>query len=303
MGQDDKEKTSPESMFGDWMKSAADFWLSAAKTWSAGVTDTAKMPASFSKGDFGKMQEGWQALLKIWQTSSSALASPQTLEAILKGATASPETAMKILRTTWDGYFQLYQMWLKNLGKAGEASQAFSYEGLDPGVFKEWTAFYEKEIQPILGMPQVGLTRFYQERANEAIDRFNRSQVAIAEFLHMLNLPVEKSLRVMEEKLEEQGREGKLSENFKDYYNMWIKILEGHYMTLYQSPEYAQCMGSTLNAVAEFKIAREKVLADILQFLPVPTNREMDELYREFNVLKKKVRAMGKRVEALESPS
>jgi hypothetical protein len=303
MGQEDKEKTSPGSTFADWMTAVTDFWLSAGKTWQAEAF-RASAVGEKPDGDYsGRMQEAWQVLLRTWQTSASALSSPQTLEAMLKAANSLPQAAMKILHTTWDGYFQLYQMWLKSLGRAGEASKAFSYEGMDPEVFKEWTAFYEKEIQPILGMPQVGLTRFYQERANEAIDKLNRSQVAIAEFLHMLNLPVEKSLRVMEEKLEEQAREGKLSENFKDYYNMWIKILEGHYMTLYQSPEYSRCMGSTLNAVAEFKIAQEKVLVDILQFLPVPTNRDMDELYKEFNELKKKVKTMAKRVEKLESPS
>lgn len=301
MDHDDKQRGSPDSMVADWMRSAADFWLSAAKTWSAGATDAAKSSPSFPAGDFGKMQEGFQALLKTWQTSSSALGSPQTWESIFKGATASPETAMRILRTTWDGYFQLYQVWLKNVGKVGEASKAYSFEGLEPGTFKEWTAFYEKEIQPLFKVPQVGLTRVYQERANTALDKFNQRQVAVAEFLHLLNLPVEKSIKAMQEKIEEQAKDGKLSENFKDYYNMWIKILEGHYMILYKSPEYLQSLGRILNAVDEYKAARDNVLVDVLQFLPIPTNKEMDELYKEFHVLKKTVKEMAKKVKKLES--
>jgi polyhydroxyalkanoate synthase subunit PhaE len=150
-------------------------------------------------------------------------------------------------------------------------------------------------------MPQVGLTRIYQERANDALDKFNRAQVAIGEFLQMLSLPVEKSVKVMQEKLEEQAAEGKVSENFKDYYNMWIKILEGHYMTLYQSPEYAQCMVRTMTAVQEFKLGQQDVLTDMLQSLPIPTNKEMDELYKEFYVLKKTVKEMAKKVKKLES--
>jgi polyhydroxyalkanoate synthase subunit PhaE len=301
MDQDNKEKTSPDSPFADWMKAVTDFWLSAGKTWQAGESKTFTDQETAPPGYAGRMQEGWQALLKTWQTSASGLSSPQTLEAFLKGANSLPQATMKILRTTWDGYFKLYQMWLKSAGKAGEATKAYSFEGLEPDMFKGWAEFYEKEIQPILKMPQVGLTRLYQERVNEATDKFNQFQMNIAEFLHMLNLPVEKSLRVMEEKLEEQAKEGKLSENFKDYYNMWIKILEGHYMTLYQSPEYAQCMGRTLNAVEEFKGARERVLIDMLQSLPIPTNKDMDELYKEFYVLKKTVKDVAKRVKKLES--
>jgi polyhydroxyalkanoate synthase subunit PhaE len=133
------------------------------------------------------------------------------------------------------------------------------------------------------------------------MDRFSQFQLTIAEFIHVLNLPVEKSLRVMQEKLEESAKEGKLSENFKDYYNMWIKILEGHYMTLFQSPEYVQMLGKTMGAVEEWKAAREKVLVDILQFLPVPTKKDMDELYKELYELKKTVKEMAKRAKKSKS--
>jgi class III poly(R)-hydroxyalkanoic acid synthase PhaE subunit len=194
-------------------------------------------------------------------------------------------------------------MWLKGIGKLGEEAKAYSFEGLEADTFKGWAEFYEKEIQPFLKAPPLGLTRFNQERANEAIDKFNQFQVAMAEFLHLLGLPMEKSLRVVQEKIEEQAKEGKLSENFKDYYNMWIKILEGYYMTLFKSPEYIRVLGRTVNVTEEYKAAREKVLADMLQFLPVVTNRDMDELYKEFYELKKKVKELAKKFEKLESLS
>ncbi|MGA2401190.1 MAG: poly(R)-hydroxyalkanoic acid synthase subunit PhaE [Syntrophobacteraceae bacterium] len=257
MDHDDKQKGSPDSMFADWMRPAADFWLSAAKTWSAGATGAARNSTSSSAGDFGKMQEGWEALLKIWQISSLAPGSAQTLEAIFKGAATSPETAMRIVRTTWDGYSRLYQIWMKNIGKAGEAGKAFSSEELEPGTFKEWTAFYEKEFQPFFKAPQVGLTRFYLERVNTALDKLNQLEAAVTEFLHLLNIPVQKSVAAMQEKIEEQASEGKLSENFKDYYNMWIKVLEGHYMTLFKLPEHVRSLNRTFNAVEECKLARD----------------------------------------------
>lgn len=302
MDHDDKEKGSPD-WFAAWMKSAADLWLSAAKTRPASASNVSEGSQPSSASYHGKLEEGWQALLKTWQTSSSALSSPQILELILKGSNALPESAMRMARTTWDGYFQLYQMWLKGVGKLGEETKAYSFEGLEADTFKGWAEFYEKEIQPFLKAPPLGLTRFNQERANEAIDKFNQFQVAMAEFLHLLGLPVEKSLRVIQEKIEEQAKEGKLSENFKDYYNMWIKILEGHYMTLFKSPEYIRVLGRTVNVMEEYKAAREKVLADMLQFLPVAMNRDVDELYKEFYELKKTVKELANKFEKLESLS
>jgi polyhydroxyalkanoate synthase subunit PhaE len=301
MDQDEKTKSGPEGVFAEWMKSVSDFWLSAAQTGPfAGFKVPEPMQAS-PEGYSARMEEGFQALLKIWQNSASAMGSPQTMESLLKGMTASPEAALKIIRTTWDGYFQLYRVWMEHTGKVGEATKAYNFQGVQPDSFKEWTAFYEREIQPLLKMPQVGLTRIYQERANDAVDKFARYQTAIAQFLNMLGTPVQKSLRVMEEKLEEMSKEGKCPEDFKDYYNMWIKVLEGHYMTLYKTPEYVDCLGTTLNAVQDYKTAREKVLIDLLQVLPIPTNRDMDDLYKEFYVLKKKVKEMAKKIEKLEA--
>jgi hypothetical protein len=55
----------------------------------------------------------------------------------------------------------------------------------------------------------------------------------------VLYLPLEKSLPAIEEELAEPAKEEKLPENFGDYHNVWIKILEERYVTLYHSGEYA----------------------------------------------------------------
>lgn len=301
MDHGEKQSEDTGSAFAEWMKSATEFWLSAAKTW--GPPDTGETPGQRSslRGLADRLEQGWQALFKTWQTSFSALSSPHTLEALLKGINAGPEAAMRIARTAWEGYFQLQQMWLKHAGRLGEATKAYSFEGVETDFFREWTAFYEKEIQPVLKMPQVGLTRFYQERLNDALDKMARFQTAMGEFIQLLNLPVERSLRVLQEKIETQAREGDLSENFKDYYNLWIKILEGHYMTLFKSPEYIQCLSNTLRAAQERRAALDETLMDLFQFLPIPTNREMDELYQDLHQLKKTVREMARELSALKS--
>ena len=105
---------------------------------------------------------------------------------------------------------------------------------------------------------------------------------------------MEKSFKVMQEKLEALTEEGKLPETSQDYYRMSLKILEGHYMTLFKSPEYTQVLGKTLDAMEEFAVAREEILQDIIQSLPVPSNKEMDDLYKEIYELKKRVRQLEK---------
>ena len=150
----------------------------------------------------------------------------------------------------------------------------------------------------MLNIPQVGLSRVYQERALAAVDKYNLFQAALGEFVHQLYLPLEKSYRSLHEEVAQLAEAGQLPEDAKAYYQMWIKHLEGHYMTLYQSPEYTQALGKTLSALNGWAAARREVLADALQALPVVTHREMNELYREIYQLKKQVKGLNKQLKA-----
>ena len=99
----------------------------------------------------------------------------------------------------------------------------------------------------------------------------------------------------MQDELARMADQGKLPESSKDYYRMWIKVLEGHYMTLFKSPGYTHTLGKTLDAMSAFMVARKEILEDALQALPVPTQKEMDELYREIYLLKKRVKELEKK--------
>ena len=194
-----------------------------------------------------------------------------------------------------DGYFHLQRDWLERAGRIGKSTEAYKFENLDQGAFKALTELYEKEFKQFLNIPQMGLTRSYQERMNQVADKFNLFQATVGEFLYLLYLPIEKSSKVVQEKMTELADEGKLPEDSMDYYRMWVRILEGHYMTLFKSPEYTQTLGRTLDTMGEFAVARRQILQDAMQFLPVPTQKDMDELYKDIYLLKKRIRELEKK--------
>jgi polyhydroxyalkanoate synthesis regulator phasin len=116
----------------------------------------------------------------------------------------------------------------------------------------------------------------------------------LSEFLFVLYLPIEKSSKVFHEQVAQQAEQGNLPENSGDYYRMWIKILEGHYMTLFQSKDYVVVLNQAIEAMSDFKSRREEVLRDILQHLAIPTQLELDDLYKELYETKKRLRTLEK---------
>ncbi|MGO9017856.1 MAG: poly(R)-hydroxyalkanoic acid synthase subunit PhaE [Syntrophobacteraceae bacterium] len=303
MNSEDQGKKGEGPSLEGWMKSAIDFWLSAASGWP-GMSNP-RQGSSDSQGterdDFKtRLQDAWQQPFKISKTLSSIFSDAEVLNAFITGTGAIPDSMMRTLRAGLDGCFKLHQHWLSKLDKS-DSGEPYRFENLDEEMFGAWMEIYQKEIQPILNVPPLGLNRFYQERMQQTLDKYHQYQAALAEFMRLLLLPLEKSVRVMEKEIERLHEEGKLSEDFKDYYNMWIKVLEGHYMTLFKSPDYLDSMARMLTAVQEFKMARHKTIADMLQVLPIPTNREMDELYKEIYLLKKQVKQLSSKVETGES--
>ena len=65
-------------------------------------------------------------------------------------------------------------------------------------------------------------------------------------------------------------------------------------MTLFKSPDYVKAMGKTLDALEDFVAARNAVAQDLLKTMAVPTQDELDELYKELYQLKKRIKILEK---------
>ena len=285
-------------MWSDWVKTTTTFWqsaLSANPLWSSGSgKEKSSADDSRRQKTTNRYQETAAGVLKGWQSLFHAMTDPSLAQVFFKGPETVPEIVMQMARMGWEGFNQLQQVWLKKAGSIGQSTAAFKFENLDDDVFKVWRELYEKEVRPFFKMPQLGLTRLYQERFNTAMDESNRFQSTATEFLHLLWLPFEKSFKVMQERIQILLEEGKLPDNSKDLYQMWIKILEGHYMVLFKSAEYNALLGRTLDAMNDFSQARRQLLEDALSTLPVATRKDMDELCKELYLLKKRIKVLEK---------
>ncbi len=284
MNPDYHKKPSPEPLLAAWIKWTMDFWEAMAHM-GPGLCGAGEEDAGSRTGS--DLAESCLPALTLWQAFFSLLSEPGTVAAVFEGIKAPSEIILKMAQAGWRGYFYLHQQWLAGLDPDGAETDGF--ENLDQEIFKLCTETYENDFRELLNMPQ--MTRLTQAGVNRAMDKFGQFQAAMAEFIYLLFLPLKKSLRDMRGVLEEGDF---ASEDFKDYYRRWLRVLEGHYMTLFKSPECTRTMSNTLNALEDFNQAKEEILAEALAALPIPTNRDLNELYREIYRLKKQVKAQAR---------
>jgi hypothetical protein len=171
-----------------------------------------------------------------------------------------------------------------------------------PGDGKEalnaWNTFYEKEVKPLLNLPQVGLARYYQERSNQLLDKFNSWNKASLEFLYMISGPLDESFCMLQREMEGGDQAKRFSEGMKGIYQVWVKQLESLYQNLFRSSEFIKCLSDTLDSLEDFVRARMEYMQDLGKALQLPTMRDLDEAYRELYLLKKEVHSIKKRKRA-----
>ncbi len=281
------------SMVSTWMQSMNDLWGGLG-----GKTDTFQTgsQASSTSGDDSqpKAQAAMAAALKNWQTMAGAMTTPESVAALFKGSGAMPEVLIKLAQTSMGSLVELQQSMIQRMGRMGESTQAFQFQDIDQNINRIWTGIYEEEFRQFFQIPQLGLMRTYQEKANQAADKYNLFQSTLSEFLSLLNLPFTRTVQVMQEKLGEMAENSELPEDPKVYYNMWIKVLEGHFMTLFQTPEYVDTLTRTVNTLAEFSAARDAAMEDALSLLPIAKKTDMDDMARELYELKKRLKKLEK---------
>ena len=293
MSDDPKSFSGPHNLLSLWIQTASQFWGTMLQTWSGETT----RPEAASERDGttkSRSQESLETVLKTWQRLSSVATEPGALEAFSLLTHTLPEILQKMVRAGWQGWFNLQQQWLERAGRIGQSTQAYSFTHLEEETFKAWTEIYEKEFRQFLQVPQLGLTRFYQEKYYQAIDHFNLFQSAFAEYMYLFYLPMDKSFKVLQDEVAKLAEEGKLPDDFDTYYKLWIKILEGHYMNLFKSPEYLEVMHKALDTFEQFVQTKNAVTQDILKAMAVPTQSDMDDLYKEIYQLKKEIRKQKK---------
>ncbi|HRR40570.1 MAG TPA: poly(R)-hydroxyalkanoic acid synthase subunit PhaE [Syntrophales bacterium] len=297
MSLEEKTAENTGDFLSEWMKATSDLWESTFKmaTYNRYPDDT----VGGSENGAVEDENPWKTFYEFWQALSTAIhRGEDTKQDIIRPVTDIPLVAMQALQLLLAGHLRF-----PGLLGTGETEQITDIARKMNKVFSE---LYIKELKRILNMPQLGLTRYYQERAGRALDKFSEFQSTLVDFIQLLYQPMERTLRSLQEEIKninERGQE--ILQDSKEFYKLWINRLEENYLAFLRSPEYGEAMRKTLQALHDYRVTREQLLLDLLQDLPIPTNRDMDGVYKDIYILKKRVKELenkhkGKRYEGRE---
>jgi class III poly(R)-hydroxyalkanoic acid synthase PhaE subunit len=294
--KDNTSESAQSVVFADWVKSQVGAWEEAMKrttqAWQAPLGT-----APENAGETGKQptpDEIGKGLFEFFQALSSIAGTPKPGD--FQTAKSVPDLMLKMLQPFWGYSIKLQKQWAEMTG----ATATGEPENMAELVKQMTKTLYDaqgEDFRKILNVPQLGLNRYYQERFNKAIEKASDFQSALTEFLQLLMIPLEKAHYGVQEEISKMEKEGKAAiKDSRALYQLWMQKLEDHYMALLRSDDYMNTLTETLNRLHDFRAARAEFFMDLLQNLPIPTNRDMDELYKDLHILKKRVKELERKV-------
>ncbi|MFA7683958.1 MAG: poly(R)-hydroxyalkanoic acid synthase subunit PhaE [Syntrophales bacterium] len=296
----DKKKTETEEntqgvIFADWVKNQVDVWEAAmqqtAKDWQK------PFAASQTHADAAPPPPGpdvvFKEIFEFFQFLSSITGMPKP--DAFESTRSVGDLILKIFQPFWGFSIRSEQQIAEMLGMTTSGSSENIVEFLKQTT-KMIHQTHVDDFRKILNIPQIGLTRYYQERINKVVENASDFQSAIGEFFQMLMIPMEKSYYAVKEEITRLEREGNTAiDGSRALYQLWIQKLEDHYLALLRSNDYIETLRETLNKMHDFQVARAEFFMDLLQHLPIPTNRDMDEVYKDLHILKKRVKELERK--------
>jgi hypothetical protein len=211
----------------------------------------------------------------------------------------------------------LFGEWFRMMGRAGTSvTEALSPPPPPPkpqpqGLFEWWNELFQGNdafkgwglpaIPPIFSgavsgdspqVPQVGMLRLYQERFLKFIERTKSLVGSYTDFTKIMQASLDNASRGLQARIADLAMQGKPPSGMQELYDIWLEILEKQYMEAMRSAEFLTALKEVMDQTQAFKKARDEFFTDLLRGLPIPTNTEMDALYKELYNLKREVREL-----------
>ncbi len=285
----------------DWTNTSSKFWDNAFKFQNESMESLTGFMDFFNKASSKPKPDN---LLKMGNSINKFVVSffnkPENLIGFAATSEMLPMLITNLSQNLAASFAEIQNILVDKSSRFGSNLKELNLNDFNAGIFTIWKELYKSDFKKFYNIPQLGLTRNYQEQINTTLDTGNQFFMAFSEVMNLLYIPVEKAGNMTVEKYQELLDNNELPDDPKVIYKLWIKALEGYYMQVLQSPEYSKALNSVISTQSEHKKSQGKILQTFLHQLQIPTNIEMDELYKEIYLLKKKLRGLEKKLTVKE---
>ena len=212
----------------DWMKTASKFWEDTLKFQNEAMGGMSGFMDSFTEASSkSQMDRLFKTGNSINKLVFSFFSNPENVKGFAATSEVLPVLIMNMSHNLAASFSEIQNILAERGARFGSDFKEMNLDDFNAGIFAIWKELYESDFQKFYNIPQLGLTRNYQEQINTNLDRGNRFFLAFSEFMNLLYVPVEKASNVTLERYQEMVERKEISDDPKMLYKLWINPLRG----------------------------------------------------------------------------
>lgn len=307
MTRNDQKGMDPTQFMDAVVKNSTRFWEGMAGfTWPTQETSESSKGAGTESGSFNPW-EPWQPAMEAWKQFQSSC-SPEMFADPFQMVREEGYTQFE--KVTKEGWDKILSMGEGLTPPFSWAQSPFSWAQAPFGVgaseffggkdtFKEILKLMSGEMNRFISIPPLGLSRNYQGKVVDVVDKGNQFLLTLGEYMFLMFSPLEQAMQMVQATVKGLTEEERQSLTPESVYETWLKELEQGYFTLYGSEEYLGILKRLVSAMGEFNLARQNYMSDCLKLMGIPSENDLDDLYRDLYSLKKKISSLENVIEKM----
>ncbi len=151
-----------------------------------------------------------------------------------------------------------------------------------------------KLMNPSKEQEQTAITSSMVEKIGDFMLKSSQLQ------FHMYNAGTE-AMKTLSQDMGQKVKDGYEFKSFQEFYNEWVSVNDKAFAGLFSTDEYSKLQGDLINLDTEIRSDFEKLNEMMLEPFPIALRKDLDEVYLTNYELRKRVRGLEKKIEALEN--
>ncbi len=203
------------------------------------------------------------------------------------------EMCVKFYQNMMRPWMQLDEELVKNVLN-GDADAAIKF-------FTEIGDRYEATFGKVVKMMNLGIN---MEAANEqqaAMDAYYKMMFSAGKLSSIMTKSNNANVQTLTETYKNMMKEGQKVTTFREFYDLWYNTSEKAMEDLFATVEFSKAFADFTDKYFLYLTASNKVVERNLSSLPIPTNKDMEGLYKTVYDLRKAVRDLQKEVAGLKA--
>lgn len=315
----------------DWALPFGSMYQEMMKGSAGGYQEFMKfIPTGVGRETFEKMTQAselYQNLISFWNSISGNLPGKDDVEKWKEFTATWLENYNKIL----DDFFSLnlpepFRSLIKTPAEMAEEYQQVFFNFFQPWVDKSdelqakymeamkgdrnaymefmriWHEAYQNSFGKVLRTPALGLSRESFEKITGALDSYMQYLNASNKFSASLYTTGQDVMERLMKRISELAEKGEAPSTFNEFYQLWWQTNEEAYFELFKTESFSKMLGESVEAWMQYKKHYDDLLDEFIsQNLPVPTEKEMDTLYKAVHEMRKTIKEQGKKIDELSA--